>query len=359
MVEGVCKFCGLTRKYPARGRLRKELRESTSAAKTTTNTIKELAPLVQALPPIDIQKFGAWDDVFEALCYLRQGSVTDLEAVSARLSGGSVGVERLVRYLSALGHIDVVMNERVRPLQWAIAPAVIVETSKNKAHLAGFRSSQLISQIEERVISLNGNVTRYENINAPVSISIELPMSVELDFNTVFEGILDPITQHQIQISRSSCRSILQQCAPISKIIEDSPKVTRPNFSQVSIWRPEFVMWEKCDSNNDPGAFQHIGHGYSYTFNDSEIGLGDLTTAGSPSTVKHNASRLAGISLIFYSPKTQVLVARLGAELPPILNRALTSLTGQLPIEDETNFYVKYQEVPADIAHFVHYLLTN
>jgi hypothetical protein len=359
MVEGVCKFCGLTRKYPARGRLRKELRESTSAAKTATNTIKELAPLVQALPPIDVQKFGAWDDVFEALCYLRQGSVTDLEAVSARLSGGSVGVERLVRYLSALGHIDVVMNERVRPLQWAIAPAVIVETSKNKAHLAGFRSSQLISQIEERVIAHYGDVKRYENINAPVSISIEFPMPVELDLNTVFEGILDPITQQQIKISRASCRSILRQCAPISKIIEDSPKVSRPNFSQVSIWRPEFVLWERCDSNNAPGAFQHIGHGYSYTFNESEIGLGDLTTAGSPSTVKHNASRLAGISLIFYSPKTQVLVARLGAELPPILNRALTSLTGQLPIEDETNFYVKYQEVPADIAHFVHYLLTN
>jgi hypothetical protein len=108
-----------------------------------------------------------------------------------------------------------------------------------------------------------------------------------------------------------------------------------------------------------PGAFQHIGHGYSYTFNESEIGLGDFTTAGSPSTVKHNASRLAGIPLIFYSPDSRVLVARLGAELPPMMNRALTSLTGQLPIEDETNFYVKYQEVPADIAHFVHYLLTN
>jgi hypothetical protein len=359
MVEGVCKFCGLTRKYPARGRLKKELRESISTAKKATYPIKELAPLVQALPPIENRQFDAWDDVFEALCYLRQGSVTDLEAVSARLSGGSVGVERLVRYLSALGHIDVVMNERVRPLQWAISPAVIVETSKNEAHLAGFRSSQLLSQIEERVISINGVIKRYENLNAPVSISIEIPTAYEIDFKVVFEGILDPITQKQIQISRSSCRAVLQQCAPISKVIEDSPKVSRPNFSQVNAWRPEFAVWERCDSNNMPGAFQHIGHGYSYTFNESEIGLGDFTTAGSPSTVKHNASRLAGIPLIFYSPDSRVLVARLGAELPPMMNRALTSLTGQLPIEDETNFYVKYQEVPADIAHFVHYLLTN
>jgi hypothetical protein len=359
MIEGVCKFCGLTRKYPARGRLKKELRKTTTTAKKTIHTIKELAPLVRALPPIQIQQFGAWDDVFEALCYLRQGSVTDLEAVSARLSGGSVGVERLVRYLSALGHIDVEMNERVRPLQWAISPAVIVATSKNEAHLAGFRSPQLLSQIEECVISHHGELKRYENLNALVSISIEFPPGFEIDFNIVFEGVLDPITQEQIQISRSSCRAILQQCAPISKVIEDSPKVSRPNFSQVSIWRPEFVVWERCDSNNMPGAFQHIGHGYSYTFNESEIGLGDLTTAGSPSTVKHNASRLAGIPLIFYSPDTRVLVARLGAELPPIMNRALTSLTGRLPVEDETDFYVKYHDVPADVAHFVHYLLTN
>lgn len=359
MVEGVCKFCGLTRKYPARGRLKKELRESTSTAKNTSHTIKELAPLVQALPPIEIQQFDAWDDVFEALCYLRQGSVTDLEAVSARLSGGSVGVERLVRYLSALGHIDVVMNERVRPSLWAVSPAVVVQTSKNKAHLAGFRSSQLLSQIRERVISHSGEIKLYENLNAPVSISIEFPTAFQIDFNAVFEGLIDPITQKQIQISRSSCREVLVQCAPISKIIEDSPKVSRPNFSQVNIWRPEFGVWERCDSNNMPGAFQHIGHGYSYTFNESEIGLGDLTTAGSPSTVKHNASRIAGIPLIFYSPDTQVLVARLGAELPPMMNRALTSLTGQLPIEDETDFFVEYHSVPADIAHFVHYLLTN
>lgn len=359
MVEGVCKFCGLTRKYPARGRLKKELRESTSTAKNTSHTIKELAPLVQALPPIEIQQFDAWDDVFEALCYLRQGSVTDLEAVSARLSGGSVGVERLVRYLSALGHIDVVMNERVRPSLWAVSPAVVVQTSKNKAHLAGFRSSQLLSQIRERVISHSGEIKLYENLNAPLSISIEFSTAFQIDFNAVFEGLLDPITQKQIHISRSSCREVLVQCAPISKIIEDSPKVSRPNFSQVNIWRPEFGVWERCDSNNMPGAFQHIGHGYSYTFNESEIGLGDLTTAGSPSTVKHNASRIAGIPLIFYSPDTQVLVARLGAELPPMMNRALTSLTGQLPIEDETDFFVEYHSVPADIAHFVHYLLTN
>jgi hypothetical protein len=359
MIEGVCKFCGLMRKSPARGRLKKELRHTTSAAKNPAHTIKELAPLVQALPPIEIQQFGAWDDVFEALCYLRQGSVTDLEAVSARLSGGSVGVERLVRYLSALGHIDVEMNERVRPLQWAISPAVIVETSKHEAHLAGFRSSQLLAQIEECVLSYQGEIKRYENLNAPVSISIEFPPGFGIDFNTVFEGVLDPITQQQIQISRLSCRAILQQCAPISKVIEDSPQVSRPNFSQVSIWRPEFVSWERCDSNNMPGAFQHIGHGYSYTFNGSEIGLGDLTTAGSPSTVKHNASRLAGIPLVFYSPDTRVLVARLGAELPPMMNRALTSLTGRLPVEDETDFFVKYHEVPTDVAHFVHYLLTN
>jgi hypothetical protein len=37
----------------------------------------------------------------------------------------------------------------------------------------------------------------------------------------------------------------------------------------------------------------------------------------------------------------------------------LTSLTGRLPVEDETDFYVKYQDVPADIADFIHYLLTD
>jgi|688.fasta_scaffold37148_4 hypothetical protein len=366
LIKGVCKFCGLTKKSPAKGVLKPELRQSINTAKKSISTIKDatpstknLAPLVQALPPIEIQEFGAWDNIFEALCYLRQGSVTDLEAVSARLSGGSVGVERLVRYLSALGHIDVEMNERVRPLQWAISPAVIVETSQNEAHLAGFRSSQLLSLIAECITPHHGEIKRYENLNAPATISISFPPESNTDLDSIFVGVLDPITQQQIQISRSSCRAILQQCAPISKVIEDSPQVSRPNFSQVNIWRPEFGMWEKCDSNNMPGAFQHIGHGYSYTFNESEIGLGDLTTAGSPSTVKHNVSRIAGIPLIFYSPDTRVLVARLGAELPPMMNRALTSLTGRLPVEDETDFFVKYHDVPADVADFVHYLLTE
>jgi hypothetical protein len=107
------------------------------------------------------------------------------------------------------------------------------------------------------------------------------------------------------------------------------------------------------------GAFQHIGHGYSYTFNDSQIGLGDLTTSGTSSTVKHNASRLGGVPLHFYSPESKVLVTRLGAELPPIMNRAVVALTGRLPEEDEANSLVKYHDVPQDVANSVHYLLTN
>jgi hypothetical protein len=357
MIEGVCKYCGHTRKSPARGRLKKELRASHTTRSITVDQPKDLAPLVRMLPPIEVQDLGAWDQVFNTLCFLRRGSVTDLEAVSTRVSGGSVGVERLVRYLSSLGHIDVKMNDRMRPVEWSISPAVVVATSPSRAHLAGFRSPRVLNTIKNQVEKNGGEVSLIDNPHAPATVALTFPN--EVDFEHIFSDVIDPITNQQIVVSKDSCRTILKNCAPISQVVATSPKVSRPNFSVVNRWNPESASWVRHESNHEVGAFQHIGHGYSYTFNESEIGLGDSTTSGSASTVKHNMSRIAGIPLVFYSPESQTLIARLGAELPPIMNRAVVALSGRIPDEDEQDFYVKYHNVPQDVADFVYHLLTS
>lgn len=356
-IEGVCKYCGLARKYPARGVLRKELKKSQTKKVNEAVPISQLAPLVKTMPPITVKEFGAWDDVLEAMCYLRHGTFTELEAIASRLSAGRVGVDRLVRYLSALGHIDIEMNERIRPERWCVSPAVVVRTGSHQAHLAGFRSAEFIDEIMKTVTHLGGEVGFIQNSHAPTLVSIRIPR--EFDLKEVLSGVVDPIAQQQIAISENTCRTLLSNCAPISIIVSDSPKISRPHYSQVNRWNPETASWSETDSNLSQGAFQNIGHGYSYTFNDSQIGLGDLTTSGTSSTVKHNTSRIGGVPLHFYSPESKVLVTRLGAELPPIMNRAIVALTGRLPEEDESNSLVKYHDIPQDIANSVHYLLTN
>jgi len=354
-IEGVCKFCGLTRRTPARGRKKSEAKAKTSAK--TARKPSDLAHLVSAMPPLIVDQPGACDDVFEALCFMRHGTAEDLHNVAARLSGGIVGLDRLTRYLSALGHIDVELDENCRPSSWSVSPTVLVMTSQLTAYLAGFRSSGLVDRITKRVSEAGGEVELIRNQSAPVTVMIRAVSAGH--WATILDGITDPVTGRGVSCVENPCRRILSACAPISEVVGSSPVVRRPHFREVKKWDAHSASWLASDNNRSAGSFQNIGHGYKYTFNEETLELDADTRSGTASSVKHNAARIAGVPLYFYSPDSSVLSARLGAEMPVVINRALVSLTGRLPDEDEALMLVSYHEIPSDVAEAVHYLLTN
>jgi hypothetical protein len=354
--NGYCKYCLFTRLHRARPKLRAELRSTT---KTDFSKMKSVKPIpreiVSQIPPVPSQTPGIWDHAFASMCYLRRGTLSDLVQVASQVSSGSIGIDRLVRALSALGHIDVNLDDRCRPLAWSISPAVLVVRSENRAHLSGFRSPNLIAKIHENVESLGGAITTLQLENAPQVVEVSIPTGSM--FSDVVSGVIDPITGSEIHVQENAAEILLSILPTISQILDDSPQVRFPASRQLNKWNGEAARWSKVEFGMDAGAYQHIGNGYVYTYHSSRIDPGEDTTSGTASSVKHMESLRAGVPLVFFDESSGVLSTPLGAELPGLLSRAAVALSGRTPFEDEVNLLVKYHDIDLLTANKIFQLL--
>ena len=348
--NGYCKYCLFTRQHRTRPKLRAELR---SSGKKDTSHAKNLRPLprevVKQIPPIPTQEIGIWDHAFAAMCYLRRGTVGDLAQIAAQVSSGSIGIDRLVRALSALGHIDVSLDERCRPAAWSISPAVLVMRSETQGHLSGFRSTTLVERVCRNVEDLGGSIATVQLENAPQVVDISIPMGTS--FSEVVSGVLDPITESEVHVTYRPGDVLLSILPSISQILDQSPRILFPTSRQINKWNGSDAQWNQVEFGMDAGAYQHIGNGNVYTFHSERINPGDGTTSGTASSVKHMESLRDGVPLIFYDESSQVLSTRLGAELPGLVSRAAVACSGRTPFEDEVERLVKYHDVDLETAN--------
>ena len=354
--NGYCKYCLFTRLHRARPKLRAELQSSRKTVKSETKNVKPIPrEIVCQIPPIPSTVPGIWDHAFASMCYMRRGNLSDLVQIASQVSSGSIGIDRLVRALSALGHIDVNLDERCRPAAWSIAPAVLVVRNDTQAHLSGFRSPNLITKIRENVENIGGTVTTLQLENAPQVVEISIPTGST--FSDVASGVMDPITGREIHVQIHATDVLLSILPTISQIIDDSPRVRFPASRQLNKWNGGTAQWTQVEFGMDAGAYQHIGNGYMYSFHSNRIDPGEDTTSGTASSVKHMESFRAGVPLVFFDESSGVLSTRLGAELPGLVSRAVVALSGRTPFEDEKDLLVKYHDVDIVIANKIFQLL--
>lgn len=362
-VEGRCKFCQIIKLHHGIPVVKSEFRRTRrvtvidnklSKQETGLSLTKEV---VAAIPPIETREDGLWDHAFQAVCYLRFGSISDLASIVGQVGGGSIGVDRIVRSLGALGHVDVQLDLRCRPKNWSIGPAVAVATSDVRAHLAGFRSTSMVSAITRRVEEAGGYVSFLNSTNSPRTVELNVPAGTK--FEDVLNGVVDPVTGTNILVQRDATRVLLRSLPSITAVSEACPWIPRPSSRKLNKWNGAHGRWEQASSDLEAGAYQNIGNGYVYTFHKNNINLGDELQSGTASTVKHQESLRAGVPLFFYSSEARVLCLKLGAELPGLYGRAVVALSGRAPDEDEFNSLVKYHDVDEPTARDVHRLLRN
>ena len=356
-ITGECIHCKFTQQMTGRPKVRRELRASRGGS--TGNISDGLKPLrreiVQSVPAMNAASIGLWDHALSALSYMRHGSVNDAMLIASQIASGSIAVDRLVRNLGALGHIDVKLDERCRPEFWSISPPVLVKTNENSGYISGYRSEKLIAKLEENVNSVNGDVEIMYLDNAPKIVRITL--HDKSLFDEVVRGICDPVTGYEMRVQDDAASLLLRSIPSISEIASQSPKISIPAARQVNSWVAETASWKPTDHALGVGAFQNIGNGYVYTFNQVSIEPGDYTNSGTASLVKYVETIGTPNSLIFYAKEAKMLCTRLGAELPALIGRSLVALTGRLPIEDETDGLVKYHEVDEVMANKVFNLI--
>lgn len=352
-ITGVCIHCKFTQQMTGRPKVRRELRSTRGGStETFSDGLKPLRrEIVQSVPATNKASTALWDHALSALSYMRHGSVNDAMLIASQIASGSIAVERLVRNLSVLGHIDVKLDERCRPEFWSISPPILVKTSENCGYIAGYRSEKLIADLKENVHSVAGEMEIVSLENAPQIVRVTLPNKSL--FNEVVKGIGDSVTGYEMRVQNDAARVLLWSIPSVSEIASQSPKISIPSARQVNSWSCQTASWKPVDHALDMGAFQNIGNGYVYTFNRVSIEPGDYTNSGTASLVKHVETIGTPNALLFYAKESKMLCARLGAELPGLIGRSLVSLTGRLPIDDEEEGLVKYHEVEEVIANKV------
>lgn len=352
-----CKYCGLVENFPGRPKVKAELRTvSKTTDKAKVSVAKPLSKeIVQRVPIIHSESEGLWDHALSAISYLRHGSVNDLAEIAAQISSGSVGVDRMIRSLSVLGHIDVKLDERCRPESWSISPSVLVATAKNKGHLSGYRNAEMVRTIEDNVAALGGEVEKYHIENSPQIIVISVPETSHLELS--LSGVIDMTTGDEPVVQYESAELLLSSLPPITSVMKSSPLIPLPAFRQINKWVANGAQWTGATDGLSQGAFQNIGNGYVYTYNETNVEPGEYTRSGTASSVKYFESQRASVSLIFYNEESQILCTRLGAELPGLIGRAVVALSGRVPLEDESDRLVKYHDVNINVANRVFQLL--
>ncbi len=99
-VEGICKHCGLVRRYPTRGKPKGSQRGSSAT---------RIAPVldVHGLGKVKQMVAVDWEAGFDALCHIGGGRMSALDGIASQMEEGSLFSDTLARRLEALGHIEI------------------------------------------------------------------------------------------------------------------------------------------------------------------------------------------------------------------------------------------------------------
>ena len=133
--------------------------------------------------------------------------------------------------------------------------------------------------------SVNGDVEIMYLDNAPKIVRITL--HDKSLFDEVVRGICDPVTGYEMRVQDDAASLLLRSIPSISEIASQSPKISIPAARQVNSWVAETASWKPTDHALGVGAFQNIGNGYVYTFNQVSIEPGDYTNSGTASLLKY------------------------------------------------------------------------
>ncbi len=345
-----CRTCGISKTQSARPIYKWNIKTTSTQGKRPP---ADLQPLnFASISPIPIQVSGKWDLVYEAMCYLRHGKLSDIETLTSQLVGEEdFNVERFTHGLQILGLIDLSLDAYFRVEEWSVSPACAVMASGTSGFLSGFRSADLLKKIENGITLVGGSLKQIENKDLPCSWIFEVPNPDAI--RQSFNGILDPITKAQISVARDIAVTIARGVGSISQLFDSSPEVRIPPYVQLKIWDRIQTKWVDADDPRVAGALQYVGYGNKYSYSDTAIDIDGFVISGSVRTVKLKIAQSFNSPLAYYDATARQFYVRLGAELPGLFGRAMVAASGLAPREDLRQRVVVYSGIEPILARLI------
>lgn len=343
LIEGRCKRCGLVKRYPPRPGWKRNPRAPDRVVPRFD---------VSRVPPVAGHTGIDSDLALDSLSHVGSGPIAWFEQVAMQMDPSRLFVDRLLRTLEVLGHIQVRRDTRtLDPAEWEIAPPTLVGLGDGTSAYVGHRGRRLIKALQHIVATMGGTMSiRSTDGVAPSSIVIS---GVPSEAMSLVAHELGALAGVEVWVAPNAARRLASLLPPLHQILQALPATPMMGARSIEWWNPSVARWTSVNDGLRPGAYKLSDLGVVYAFRSlDDVKVGAMKRANAR-IVKYLSAYLEGQSIIGYDSPSQTLYVPLGADLPALYGRAAVLASASPPIADEKEQVLRYPRVPPDIAGFI------
>ena len=349
-IEGICRYCGLIKRYPAHLRQRSHHRGSARDVQPPSFDLTSIIPagLGAAICP---------DATLDALSHDQAGPMAWFEQLALQVEPSQLFVDRFLRALECLGHIEVSRDMRgLSGMSWEVPPPMMAGIPAGGFVLAGQRSRRLTDAIGAEAEQCALTVERLpQGRGGPERLHVNARSADEA------ARLADRVakrTQIVMVVAPDAARVLAGVLPPLSAVIGALPRQAMVAARGVRRWDADVARWAPGGDAHLPGCYQLASATTIYCLRDeADVEAGTMRRMDAR-LVKHAAANTAGESMIGYDKHDETMYLPLGADLPGLYGRVGVMCSGKLPAEDGKQRLTCYEQVPHDIAAHLAALLT-
>lgn len=349
-IEGVCTHCGLVKRFPGSYY---GLRRRASAKHKNVLSGPHFDVLTA---PAVLDDAGVTPDVaLDALSHDAAGAASWLEQVALQVEPSQLYVDRFVRSLDLLAHVEVERHLKTLAVaSWEVLPATLVGLQGSGFVLAGQRSRRVEHALVDAANHLDVRVERTSQ--RPVAPD-RIVFDADLAGAEALARHANKTTDLDITVVADAARRIATVLPGLQTVIDSLPRQPVVGARSIRRWSADVARWQAVGDASIPGAYQLLSPAPVYCLRDKRDVMDGTMRRADARIIKHAAALEEGYPLVGYDNDTATLYVPLGADLPGLYGRAAVLCSGQVPIEDEGKRVLSYPSVPRDIAEHLTALL--
>jgi hypothetical protein len=350
-IDGRCLNCGFEKWFPPRTRrapaFRRERRREAIPAPHVEFATRPEPPAIAAIPD---EGAPGMELLLRALSYAKSGNWSLFERLAGQVGDEPWFAVESARTLASLGHLDLQLDLTTgRPLEWEVSPVVLYPTPAG-AVVTGARSERLVSATQADVAALDGELEIVENNGAPATLVVH---GIEDDDLDELASSLGAAVDAEVTFNLAGAEGIAATLPTLQSVAEDLPELSWPAVA-LERFDLDRNKWERVGALDEVGAYKLITRPLRYGFVTS---TGRVLCADNR-LVKWLAALATGVPLLAYDPNEQLLITRLGSQLPGLYERAAVMCSGRAA-EPRVDGTVAYRDVPPAIAQALFSLLND
>jgi hypothetical protein len=347
-IEGVCRYCGLVKRYLTRFRSKKNQTKADGPA-----PVMRLEDISAVRPENDID----WSAAFDAVCHVGSAGFSALDRITSQLEASDLFGDAFARTLNVLGHIEIERSlTTLEGRSWQVNDPLVIGLATGKLAVVGFRSEKAAVTIEDEVWAMGGELVVRHDLSAPPLLKVG---GLDQEGALRLAKAIAAATGRPARYIPDAGARLAACLPPLSEARKGLPVISTLSARSFEMWNPVTARFEPASDAAAPGAFRLNGHTRTYVFRRPED-LGVMSVVlGDARIVKYLAAMDSGLPLVGYSSEKRVLYVPLGAELPGLFGRAAVFASGNPPQENTDEHILEYHGVPPELAAHLSHLLMS